>query len=117
MYSSGKPNTFDFPTKRDRVAFGEVVLRSELSYAKGHLVRVEFVKDPVQTDCQQCRCGHANVRLVFNYGGDPRSPHDHARPPKFGSDTYCLHCFKQAVTDWIEETLEEFTRQYREYHA
>jgi len=112
---SKRNNAMDFPTNRDRDAFGEVIKRSNLSYAKGEFYRVEFVGNPIDADCRNCQCGHGNVRLVFNYGGDAK--HDNRIPAKFGSDTYCLSCFKSEMRDWFDAMFDAIDEQYSEYRS
>jgi hypothetical protein len=100
-------NQYGFRTNRDRDAFGEVLKRSDLSYAKGQFWRLEFVGDPVEADCRNCQCGHANIRLVWNYG-------DYSG---FGSDEYCLSCFKRSCREWLDNLFARFDEQYHEYRA
>jgi hypothetical protein len=100
-------NAFQFPTNRDRDAFGEAIKRSELSYAKGEFWRLEFIGNPVDAECKSCRCGHANVRIVFNYG----------EYSGFGSDDYCLSCFYGAVRSWYENMMDDMKEQYKDYRS
>jgi len=102
---SKRNNAMDFPTNRDRDAFGEVLKRSEISYAKGEFYRVEFIGEPVETDCKACQCGHANIRVVWYYG----------ELSGFGSDDYCLSCFKGHTREWLADTLDELSSQYVDY--
>lgn len=100
-------NAIDFPTNRDRDAFGEVIKRSSLSYAKGQFWRLEVVANPIETDCRGCQCGHANFRIVFNYG----------EYSGFGSDDYCSRCFYESVTRWLDNLKDEIKEQHREYRV
>jgi len=102
-----RPNKFGFPTNRDRDAFGAVLKRSDLAYAQGELWRVEFVGEPIEADCKACQCGHGNVRTVWNYG----------EYSGFGSDTYCLSCFKRGVREWLNSIFDRFDDQYHEYRV
>jgi len=102
-----RPNQFEFDTNRDRDAFGEVLKRTDLSYAKGELYRVEWIADPIETDCEKCRCGHGNVRLVWSYG----------KRSGVGSDDYCLHCFYRATREWLEDLQSAMKESYRAYRS
>jgi hypothetical protein len=97
-----------FPTNRDRDAFGELLNRvPEIGYAKGELWRVEFVGNPVETDCDVCQCGHANIRVVWNYG----------KHSGFGSDEVCLSCFFRKSQEWLDNMHSVIKEQHHEYRA
>lgn len=102
---SRRTNAHDFPTNRDRDAFGEVLNRSNLSYAKGQFWRLEFVSNPIESECINCRCGHANVRLVWRYGKG------------FGSDEYCLSCFFEEVRNWMDSMIDDIKESHHEYRV
>lgn len=99
-----KESTIDFPTNRDKFAFGQILKRTNLSFAKGELQRIEVISNRLASNCDNCQEGFADLRLTWKYGEG-----------KYGSDDYCLKCFREETMGWVFNILIDLENQTHRY--